>query len=93
MQYNKSLDIKLPHFFLLLFALSIPFWILGFIGPDTTKIIPIPLPLSALMAFCPIIAATILMYKKQKMQGIKQLMKQVFDFKKIRNKVTIQFQK
>jgi uncharacterized protein len=54
------------NFFALVLALSIPFWILGFIGPDTTRIIPISLPISALMTFCPMIAAAILMYRKQK---------------------------
>lgn len=73
-------------FYLLLFILSIPFWILGFIGPDTTKSLPINLPISALMTFCPMIAAVILVYKKQKMQGVKQLIKQAFDFNKIKNK-------
>jgi uncharacterized protein len=74
------------NFFALVFALSIPFWILGFIGPDTTKSLPIRLPISALMTFCPLISAAILVYKKQKMQGVKQLLKLSFDFKKIKNK-------
>jgi uncharacterized protein len=86
MQTSNSLNAKPLHFFLLVFVLSIPFLILGFIGPDTTKLIPISLPLSALMTFCPMIAATILIYRKQKMQGVKQLLKQVFDCKKISNK-------
>jgi uncharacterized protein len=73
-------------FFLLVFALSIPFLILGFIGPDTTKILPVKLPISALMTFCPLVAAIILVYKKRKMEGVKQLLKQSFDFKKINNK-------
>jgi uncharacterized protein len=74
------------YFFALVFALSIPFWILGALGPDTTKILPIKLPISALMTFCPLIAAAILIYKKQKKQGVKQLLKLSFDFKKIKNK-------
>jgi uncharacterized protein len=74
------------NFFALVFALSIPFWILGAMAPDTTKILPIKLPISALMTFCPVIAAAILVYKKQKMQGVKQLLKLSFDFKKIKNK-------
>jgi uncharacterized protein len=86
MHISKPLNIQPFHFFLLLFALSIPFYILGFVGPDTTKIIPINLPISALMTFCPMIAAAILVYRKQKKQGVKQLLKQVFDFKKIKNK-------
>ncbi|MEQ1676426.1 MAG: type II CAAX endopeptidase family protein [Chitinophagaceae bacterium] len=74
------------NFFLLVYALSIPFWILGALAPDTTKILPIKLPISALMTFCPLIAAAILIYKKQKTQGVKQLLKQTFDCKKIKNK-------
>jgi membrane protease YdiL (CAAX protease family) len=73
-------------FFALVFALSIPFWILGYIATDTTKILPIKLPISALMTFCPFIAAAILVYKKQKVQGIKQLLKLSFDYKKINKK-------
>jgi uncharacterized protein len=73
-------------FFLLVFALSIPFWILGAIAPDFTEIFPIKLPISALMTFCPMIAAVILVYKEQKSQGVKDLLSQVFDFKKINNK-------
>jgi uncharacterized protein len=74
------------HFFVLVYLLSIPFWILGALGPDTTKILPIKLPISALMTFCPLIAAVILVYKKQKMPGVKQLLKLAFDIKKIKDK-------
>ena len=70
-------------FFLLVFALSIPFWLLGFIVKNTTQNLPMQLPTSALMAFCPLIAAAILVYKKQKMQGVKELLNQAFEFKKI----------
>jgi uncharacterized protein len=73
------------QFFLLVFALSIPFWLLGFIIKGVTETMPMQLPISALMTFCPLIAAIILVYKKQKMQGVKNLLKQVFDFKKIRD--------
>ena len=86
MDNNKSVTQYPLNFFLLVFSFSIPFWILGFIGPDTTKILPINLPISALMAFCPLLVAAILVYKKQKVRGIKQLLKQSFDFKKINNK-------
>lgn len=79
---NKS-PIK---FFLLVFLLSIPFWILGTIAGDLTKILPIKLPISALMTFCPLLAATILAYKEQKNQGVKELLKLSFDFKKIKDK-------
>jgi uncharacterized protein len=77
------MNLKSLQFFLLVFALSIPFWLLGFIVKGATESLPIKLPISALMAFCPFIAAAILVYKKQKMQGVKDLLKQAFDFKKI----------
>ena len=86
MNNNKPTSQSPYIFFILLFVLSIPFWILGFIGPDTTKIFPINLPISALMTFCPLLAAVILVYKKQKVQGVKELLKQSFDIKKIKNK-------
>ncbi|MBC7935595.1 MAG: CPBP family intramembrane metalloprotease [Rhizobacter sp.] len=73
-------------FFILVFILSIPFWILGAMAPDTTKLLPVQLPISALMTFCPLIAAAILVYKKQKIQGVKHLLQLSFDFKKIKNK-------
>ncbi|MBL0358443.1 MAG: CPBP family intramembrane metalloprotease [Chitinophagaceae bacterium] len=38
------------------------------------------------MTFCPLIAAAILVYKKQKKTGVKQLLKLSFDFKKIKDK-------
>ena len=86
MDNQASLNKLALRFFSIVFALSIPFWILGYIAPDTTNLLPIKLPISALMTFCPLIAATILVYKKQKMLGIKQLLKISFDFKKIKDK-------
>lgn len=82
MQENKS-PLK---FFLLVFLLSIPFWILGAVARDLTKMLPIKLPISALMTFCPLSAATILVYKEQKNQGVKELLKKSFDFKEIKDK-------
>lgn len=73
-------------FFLLVLALSIPFWILGAIAPDFTKIFPIKLPISALMAFCPLLAAVILVYKERKRQGVNELLRLALDVKKIKHK-------
>lgn len=73
-------------FFLLVFVLSIPFWILGAVAPDLTKTLPIKLPISALMAFCPLLAALILVYKERKIQGVKDLLKLSYDFGKIKDK-------
>lgn len=79
---RKSTHSKFLKFFLWVSALSIPFWILGFIGPDTTKLLPINLPISALMAVCPLIAV----YQNQKMKGVSALLKQAFDYQKIVDK-------
>jgi uncharacterized protein len=73
-------------FFLLVFILSIPFWILGAVTRDLTKILPIKLPISALMTFCPLLAAAILVYKDRKIEGVKELWKLSFDFKKIKDR-------
>jgi uncharacterized protein len=75
--------LKSIQFFTLVLALSIPFWLLGVLVKGATENLPIKLPISALMAVCPLLAAVILVYKKQKMQGVKDLLKQAFDFKKI----------
>lgn len=85
---NSVSEIKSPFkFFLLVFALSIPFWILGFIAPDTTELLPIKLPIAALMSICPLLAAAILVYKKNKIEGVKALLKKVFDCRKINKKI------
>ena len=73
-------------FFLLVLVLSIPFWILAAFTRDLTKILPIKLPISALMAFCPLLAAIILVYKARKLQGVKELLQRAFDFKRIKDK-------
>ena len=73
-------------FFLLVLALSIPFWILAALTRDLTKILPIKLPISALMAICPMLAAIVLVYKERKTQGLKELLQRAFDFKRIKDK-------
>jgi len=73
-------------FFLLVLVLSIPFWILGALTKDLTKILPIKLPISALMAFCPMLAAMILVYRARKTQGLKELLQRAFDLKRIKDK-------
>lgn len=73
-------------FFGLVLSLSIPFWILGAVAPDFTKIFPIKLPISALMTFCPLIAAGLLVCKERKSQDVNELLRLALDFKKIEHK-------
>jgi uncharacterized protein len=75
----------LPKFFLLVFVLSIPFWLVDVLT-QLPKGIPINLPASSLMAFNPGIAALILTYRYKKSAGIKDLVKTVFDHKRIKRK-------
>lgn len=75
----------IPKYFILVILLSIPFWLLGALF-DLTKYIPIQLPISALMFFCPMLAAFILTSKNGEKGDLKLLLNRIFDFNKIRNK-------
>jgi hypothetical protein len=67
MNTGTSLNRASFKFFLLVIVLSIPFWILGAMADDLTKFLPVKLPISSLMAFCPLLAAIILVYKEGKL--------------------------
>jgi membrane protease YdiL (CAAX protease family) len=70
--------------FLLVFALSVPFWLIGAV----TRLQLLPgLPVSSLMAFCPLMAASILVYREHKTAGVIELLKRAFDDQRIRAKV------
>ncbi len=71
-------------FFLLVFALSLPFWVIGSV--TGLRLAP-GLPVSALMAFCPLLAASILVYREDKSAGVIRLLKRSFDHERIRAKV------
>ncbi len=70
-------------FFALVFALSIPFWILGAINP--IQLLP-GLPISALGAFTPALGALILIYKNDRLAGVLQLLRRSFDLERVKNK-------
>jgi len=59
---NKDVDLKEAGlYFLLVAALSVPFWVLGALpAEDFARLMPVNLPLSALMAVCPLTAAALL---------------------------------
>lgn len=85
---NASLDAacpltRLPVFFLLVFALSIPFWL---IGGATDQPLLAGLPVSVLASFCPLVAALILVHRDGGLSGARALLIRSFDFKRIHDK-------
>lgn len=83
MRTNTSKD-KLPlDYFLLVIALSAPFWLVG----GSKLPLPINLPVSAASTFIPGTAAAILTYRRSGIVGVKELLKKSVDFKKIKNKI------
>ncbi len=71
-------------FFLLVYALAIPFWLTG--AATGIELLP-GLPVAALMFVCPVTAALILVYRENKTAGLTALLKRSFDYKRIRAKV------
>lgn len=69
-------------FVALVFVLSIPFWILGAVKP--IQLLP-GLPLSALQAFIPAIAALFLVYRRDGFPAVHQFLTRSFDFPRITN--------
>jgi membrane protease YdiL (CAAX protease family) len=69
-------------FFLLVILISIPFYVLGAAGGR----LPIAtfLPMSALMAFIPMIAALILIYRESGARGARQLLARALDYRRIK---------
>jgi membrane protease YdiL (CAAX protease family) len=66
------------------FALLIPFLVLGELYP--IELLP-GLPISALGAFMPALAALILMYAQGRLSGVRQLLGRSFDFRRIKNPI------
>ncbi len=73
-------------YFILVFALSIPFWILGAFTKQLATMLPIALPVSALMFICPISAALILVRLENGPGSTKPFLKRAFDYKRIKNR-------
>ncbi|AJS58605.1 hypothetical protein UB51_09020 [Paenibacillus sp. IHBB 10380] len=84
---NKSSNHSPWIFFMLVFILAVPFWLIGMVAEQFLhKEIPINLPISALMFVCPMIAALILVYRNNGSDGIKRLLKESFN-KRIKSKI------
>ena len=83
MKSNQPRGKFLLAFFLVLIVITIPYWIFG----GTMLPIPMKLPLSALAAFNPLIAAISVTYLQTGSNGVKELLRKVFDYQKIKNKL------
>ena len=70
-------------FFALVFALSFPFWLMG--AATGLQLMP-GLSGSALMAFSPMAAALILVYRENRAAGVMELLARSLDFKRIKAK-------
>jgi hypothetical protein len=76
---------RAPAVFVLLTAvLSLPLWI---VGAMTGWRIVGGLPVSALMAFCPALAAFLLVYRRSAAAGVIELLKRSLDFERITRKI------
>lgn len=73
---NAPSDASPWIFFTLVFALSVPLWIIGAV---TGLLLPLGLPVGALMAFNPLIAAALLAYRRDGETGVKALLRQSID--------------
>ncbi len=73
-------------FFLLVFVLTVPFWALSTIVRHEG--LPDNLPVTDIGAtFVPLMAAVILVYRKEKFAGVKRLVMRMFDFANIKKKI------
>jgi membrane protease YdiL (CAAX protease family) len=80
---KPQIAVRSPGFFLLVFALSVPFWVLGAV--TDLQLMP-GLSISALMTFCPVAAALILVSRENKARGATELLRRSFDFRRITRK-------
>ncbi|HXZ05678.1 MAG TPA: CPBP family intramembrane glutamic endopeptidase [Ktedonobacteraceae bacterium] len=69
-------------FFVLVFVLALPFWVLGAL---VKPLPPINLSLSSLQIVCPVTTALILVYREERLAGIRRLLKRVFDANKMKH--------
>lgn len=72
------------RFFVLVYALAVPFWLLG--AATAINLLP-GLPIAGLMTICPVAAALILVYRENGRAGTTALLKRSFDFQRIKTKL------
>ena len=72
-------------FFVLVYALSIPLWVINVIYPIKIPVDNLPVT-DILATFTPMVAASILVYREEGLGGVKNLLKRAFDYKRITKK-------
>ncbi len=78
---------KLPwDYFLLVFLLAIPIWVLSALLGNRLPI-RLNLPISVFLFVLPVIAAASLSYRQGGWAGVRQLLARTFDFKRTRNRL------
>lgn len=83
---NSTLKRSPFLFFVLVYVLSIPLWVFNVVYP--TKIPVDNLPVTDIVTtFSPMVAGSILVYREEKLSGVKNLLKRAFDYIKITEKV------
>lgn len=80
---DSSAGKQLLTYCLLVFALSLPIWVIG--GLTGLQLLP-GLPLGALMTFCPVMAALIVIFRERRFAGVSNLLKRAFDFQRVKAK-------
>jgi membrane protease YdiL (CAAX protease family) len=85
--YTSTSSNKSPlKFFLLVFALTIPLWIIEPIVK--VKGLPLDVPVTDfIVTFTPLIAAIVLVYQEEGTIGVKSLLKRILDFSRSRQKI------
>ncbi len=75
----------IAEFYVLLTIISIPFWILGYLGEPLAERMPAHLPTSAFMFVNPCIIAICLVYRQETMHGVTKLFYKIFQVQKMQN--------
>lgn len=79
---------KAAFFFIIIYGLSLPFWVLQIFINDTN--LPLDIPITDIFtAFTPLIASIILTYMEFGKNGIRNIIKRIFDYKNIEIKMLI----
>jgi hypothetical protein len=74
------------RFFILVFVLSVPFWLLGNVYP--VQLLP-GLPIGALAVFVPTLAAVVMAYGSGRFPAVRRLLGRSFDLNRVRKRLAL----